>query len=295
MRPLALKGSLALVALLAGLSLEPARADEIVRVPDAARIVSADGSVTEILVALGYEDKLVAVDTTSVYPPDITRLPKIGYARALSAEGLLSLHPDVIVAGHDAGPPAVLEQVRAAGVPLAMTPAAQDGESLAAKIRAVGEAVGADAAADKLAADVEAKLGKIEAQVAAAGARPRVLFLMSAGEGAPRAAGAHTSAAAMIALAGGINAAEGYDGYKPVSAEAAIAAKPDYIVVPSHTADALGGADKLAQLPQLALTPAAQKGQIVVMDTMYLLGFGPRTPDAVADLFHALHPGTGPS
>ncbi|WP_445682860.1 heme/hemin ABC transporter substrate-binding protein [Radicibacter daui] len=295
MRTLPLKGSLALMALLAGLAASRAVADEAVRVPDAARIVSADGSVTEILVALGYEDRLVAVDTTSLYPPEVTRLPKIGYARALSAEGLLSLHPDVIVAGHDAGPPEVLAQVRASGVPLALTPAAEDGESLAVKIRAVGEAVGADAAADSLAADVEGKLGKIETQVAAAGTRPRVLFLMSAGEGAPRAAGAHTSAAAMIALAGGINAAEGYDGYKPISAEAAVATKPDYIVVPSHTAAALGGADKLAQLPQLALTPAAQKGNIVVMDTMYLLGFGPRTPDAVADLFHALHPGSGPS
>lgn len=294
MRLLRLQGTFALAAIVAGLACGPVVADDVVRVPDARRIVSADGSVTEILVALGYQDKLVAVDTTSLYPPEVTRLPKVGYARALSAEGLLSLRPDVIVAGHDAGPPAVLEQVRAAGVPLAMTPAAEDGESLAAKIRAVGEAVGADAAADKLAAEIESKIARIEERVTASGVKPRVLFLMSAGEGAPRAAGAHTSAAAMIALAGGINAAEGYDGYKPISTEAAVAAKPDYIVVPSHAA-ALGGADKLAQLPQLALTPAAQKGNIVVMDTMYLLGFGPRTPDAVADLFRALHPGTDPS
>ena len=60
---------------------------------------------------------LVGVDTTSLYPEAARRLPSVGYARSLSAEGVLSLRPTLIVASEDAGPPAVLRQLSAAGVP----------------------------------------------------------------------------------------------------------------------------------------------------------------------------------
>ena len=83
-----------------------------------ARVVSVGGAITETLYALGAEHLLVGADTTSLYPAAATRLPSVGYARALSAEGVLSLRPTLLLAGAEAGPPAVMRQLAAARVNL---------------------------------------------------------------------------------------------------------------------------------------------------------------------------------
>ena len=88
----------------------------------------------------------------------------------------------------------------------------------------------------------------------------------------------------MIRLAGGTNAASGFDGYKPLTAEAAVAAAPQVILVTTSGLESVGGTDGLLDLPGLALTPAGKARRVVAMDDLYLLGFGPRVADAVAAL-----------
>jgi iron complex transport system substrate-binding protein len=118
-----------------------------------------------------------------------------------------------------------------------------------------------------------------------------VLFLLSIGDGAPLAAGLGTSAAGIIALAGGENAIDGFEGYKPLTPEAAATAAPDVLLVTTRTLEALGGPQAVLARPEIAATKAGRDGRLVALDGLLLLGFGPRTPEAIRALASALHPG----
>lgn len=258
------------------------------------RIVSIGGSLTEIAFALGAGDRIVGADTTSTWPPETESIEKVGYMRRLSAEGVLSLNPDLVMLAAGAGPPTAIAQLRAVGVPLAIAPKDRGLPSVVPKIRFVGTAIDRTAEAEALVARFERSMAAVEKSLAPVRARPRVLLLMSVGRGAPLAAGMNTAAAAMIDLAHGRNAMAQLTGYKPVSAEAVIGAAPDVLLLPRHVAEAAGGAKRVLDRPDLAQTPAGRDGRVVVMDSLKLLGFGPRTPEAVAELARALHPAQAP-
>ena len=254
------------------------------------RVVIAGGDLTEIAFALGAGDMVAGADTTASWPPEAAALPKIGYMRRLSAEGVLSLNPDFVILGEGAGPETAIAQLEAAGVVLARGPGREGVETVPAKIAFMGAALGREAEATALIADFEAEMAALEAALAPIETRPSVLFLISAGRGAPLASGENTAAAAVIALAKGRNAVTGFEGYKPLSAEAAIAAAPEALLLPAHAVEALGGVDPVLARPEIAATPAGRDGRVIVMDGLKLLGFGPRTPEAVAELARALHP-----
>lgn len=257
------------------------------------RVVTLGGSITEIAVALGAGAQLVARDSTSTYPAEITALPDVGYIRALSPEGVLSVAPDLILAEADAGPPAAVDVLTAAGVPFLQMPGDPSPAGVVAKIKAVGAALGRDAAGVALADKVSSGLAEAETRAAAVTVKKRVLFVLSMQGGRVMAGGAHSSAEGIIALAGGVNAATGFDGYKQMTDEAVLAAAPDLILMMDREGDlAIGNPDVLAH-PTLSQTPAAQAGAIVRMDGMMLLGFGPRTPDAAKALYDALYPKAG--
>lgn len=256
----------------------------------AERIVAVGGAVTESVYALGQEHRLVAVDSTSQYPAEADALPDVGYMRRLSAEPILALRPDLVLAIEGSGPPAVLEQLRRSGVPVETVPNEPTVSGIGSKLRTVGTILGVAAEAEILAARIEAELGRIAQAMAAIRNRPSVLFLISVGRNTPMAGGADTAAATMIELAGGRNAVAELIGYKPLSAEAAVAARPDTILVMTQTLEVMGGVDAIFALPALAATPAGAAGRLVAMDGMLLLGLGPRTPQAVRELATALHP-----
>jgi iron complex transport system substrate-binding protein len=260
---------------------------------DTARVITLGGDLTEIAFALGEADRLVAVDTSSIHPADaVAELPKVGYVRRLSAEGVLSLGPTLILASADAGPPEVVEQLRAAGVAFATVPGEDSVEGAKEKIRFLGEVFDAGERADDLVRQIELDL--LEAQLyldaVDADAAPQVMFVYARGAGSLQVSGTATGAHAMIELAGAENAVTGYEGYKPLTAEAAVTAAPDALLFMSSGLESLGGIAGLADVPGLALTPAYQDERIVAMDGLYLLGFGPRTGEAIRELTLALHP-----
>ena len=264
---------------------------ERVEIADSARIVAVGGSLTEIVYALGVQDRLVAVDTTSRYPEATTALPKVGYLRQLAAEPILALAPGLVLAEADAGPPTVLGQLREAGVPVLLVPGENSPDGVYAKIETVAAALDLNPAGAALIADLRVAFATIRAAVARVKERPRVLFLLSVGGGgAPMAAGADTSAASIIALAGGINAVADYKGYKPITPEATVGAAPDVILLTERSLGLLGGEDAVLRIPEIALTPAAEQRRLVAMDGLLLLGFGPRTAAAVGELSRRLHP-----
>lgn len=258
---------------------------------DTGRVISVGGSVTEIVYALGAGSKLVAVDQTSLHPPEAQDLPDVGYLRALSAEPILSLAPDLVLVEADAGPPEVLTQLESAGVTVARMPDQPDIGGVQQKIREVAAALGLESKGAELASQVGADHERVIAQVGKVQTRPRVMFVLSAGRGAPLVAGERTSAEAIIGMAGGRNAISGFPDYRPLSPEAGVAASPDIILVTYRTMRLLGGIEGLVTLPGIVGTPAADSRRIVSIDGLLLLGFGPRTPEAVATLAEALHPG----
>jgi iron complex transport system substrate-binding protein len=255
------------------------------------RVVVAGGDLAEIAHALGAGDRLVGVDTTSLYPPELAELPQIGYVRALAPEGVLSLSPDLLIGAHDAGPASALDKLRAAGLVVEIAPAAQGAGSVPAKIDFVGGLLGLETEAAALAEVYRAEMARLQEIIAGVSDRPRVLFILALRDGAPLVAGADTAAQAMIELAGARNAATGFTGYQAMNREAVLAAAPDVVLMMEGRDHGAGGPDAVLALPEIAPTPAGQAGRLVTMDGLLLLGFGPRTPDAVRQLAAALHPG----
>ncbi|MBI1243804.1 MAG: ABC transporter substrate-binding protein [Alphaproteobacteria bacterium] len=253
------------------------------------RIAVAGSGLTEIVVALGAGDRLVGVDTTSLFPERVRRLPQLGYLRAIAAEGVLSLKPDMLLASEDAGPPAVLAQLASAGLRIVRAQEGYDPEAVVRRVAHVGEAIGRPEAARALEGEIAADLARVHAAVPR-GNPPRVLFLLAAGAGAPLVAGRETAAAAMIEYAGGRNAIDGYRGYKPLSAEGAVEAAPDLVLTTDTTVRALGGMDAVRALPAFGTLAATKKLRFAEIDPVYMLGFGPRIAHAVRELARILHP-----
>jgi iron complex transport system substrate-binding protein len=251
------------------------------------RIVSVGGAVTETVFALGAQGQLVGVDTTSLFPVDATRLPQVGYARTLSAEGVLALKPQLLLASGEAGPPLVLTQLQRAGLRVEVLDDQHRFDGVLARTQRIGALCGRERDAAQLAA-------KLQQDWAArpkppAGSAPRVLFVLAHAAGQLRVAGEGTGADAMLTLAGARNALAGVPGYKPLTAEAALQAAPDLILCTDQGLAAQGGADALLKAPGLALTPAGRARRVVSMEALLLLGFGPRLPQAVAELTRQLH------
>jgi iron complex transport system substrate-binding protein len=255
----------------------------------ALRIVSVAGSLTEIVYALGAQDYLVAVDTTSLYPAAATQLPKVGYMRQLSAEGVLSMRPSLVLATADAGPPVVIEQLKNAGVRIESAGAEPTFDDLRKRIRAISQLVNKPMQGQQLEEQLVQQMAvartHVQAQAAKRkGAALRVLFIMaSSSSGAASVSGEGTAAHAFIQLAGGVNALSGFKGYRPLTPEAVLSAAPDVILVTQQGLQAIGGAEKLIALPGLSLTPAGKAKRVVALEALYMLGFGPRLPQAVRE------------
>lgn len=265
-----------------------AKADTVEKITDTSRLVSVGGAVTEIVYALGAGDKLVARDQTSTYPEEASKLVDVGYMRRLSPEGVLSINPTGILLSEGSGPPETLEVLKKASVPMVIIPEDHTGEGVIAKIEAVGKALGLEDKAKVLAADVSRDLEAAQKISANDNPRKRVLFVMSAAGGRITAAGTGTGANGIITLAGGVNAIDSYQGYKQLTDEAVEKAAPDLILIMDIGKDSVQK-DDLLKNPALVNSPAGRSGNVVRMDSLYLLGFGPRTGAASRELSEKLY------
>ncbi|MBT9383550.1 ABC transporter substrate-binding protein [Pseudooceanicola sp. CBS1P-1] len=258
-----------------------------VAAPAADRIVAIGGAVTETLFALGAGDRVIARDSTSRFPEAALALPDVGYMRQLSAEGVLSVGPDMVITRDSAGPPEVLDQLRATALPLIEVHDGYTAESVLAEIRTIGAAVDLPDKAEALARQEAAAFETLAAEVAK-GPHPRVLFVLSDQAGRLTVAGGHTGADGILTLAGATNVMAGsFDGYRILSDEALIAAAPEVILMMTSTgARQMDSSDAdILSLPAVARTPAGDRGALVRVDPA-ALGFGPRTA-AFARTLHA--------
>ncbi|MBR1144807.1 hemin ABC transporter substrate-binding protein [Bradyrhizobium sp. AUGA SZCCT0431] len=280
-------------ALAAGITVHDAR-NRDVTISDPARIVSIGGAITEILYALGFEDRLAGVDATSLYPTSALRdKPNVGYMRQLSAEGVLGLNPSLVLAVQGSGPKETMDVLEAAKVPLVLVPEIFSEQGLLDKIKLVGRAMGADARAECLTAAVSGDLAQLRALRAKVTKPVRVMFVMSLLNGRAMAAGQKTAANEIIALAGGVNAIDSYEGYKIINDEAIVAARPDVVLSIQRSKDSLE-AEAVYVHPAFAMTPVVANKAFISMEGLYLLGFGPRTAAAARDLSVKLYPALAP-
>ena len=259
----------------------PAVAQTVAKAP---RLVTVSGAITEIVYLLGAEAQLVGTDTTSLYPLAAQKTAKVGYMRQLSAEGLLSLRPDAVIATTEAGPPVVLDQIRSAGVKLELIEADHTWGEVQRKIAAVGRASAREQQAKEMLARLDSEWAATQNTIAAhKGRKPRVLFILSH-SASPQVAGDKTAADAIIRYLGGQNVMTGYNGYRPMTAEAMSSAAPEVILTTTQGMEGNGGVDKFWMRPELALTPAFKRKAVVHMDALQLMGFGPRMPQTVLEL-----------
>ena len=256
------------------------------------RVVSVGGALTEIVYELDAQDSLVGVDTTSLHPEAATALPQVGYQRNLSAEGVLSLDPDLMLVTDDAGPPEALEQIEAAGIEIQRLPSGNTLETVLERVDALAARFDRTVEGETLAARIEAEMDEARAIAATLAPSPRAVFLLGTGTGSAMAAGGDTAADSMLRYAGAENALSDFDGYKPVGAEGLIAAAPEVIVVVAHgESDDEDVAAAALAVPGAGDTPAGRSGHVVVADALRLLGFGPRIGEAVRDLAARLRDG----
>lgn len=253
-----------------------------------ARIVTVGGAVSETVFALGAGDEVVGVDTSSVFPESLASLPHVGYQRSLAAEGVLSLRPSVVLASSDAGPPEVLTQLRNAGVRVETITGEPTIAAARTRITEIARILGRDGTG--LLAAFDRDLAEAKALTEKATSKPRVLSVYARGPNAMHVLGRGTAGETLVTLAGGENAVTAFEGSKPMTAEAVVESRPDWVLVPSRGLESIGGTDGLARTPGVAETPAGKAKRFIAMDDLLLLGFGPRTGKAVVELAKQIHP-----
>ncbi|MBR8302113.1 ABC transporter substrate-binding protein [Burkholderia dolosa] len=260
------------------------------------RVVVIGGALAETAFALGGAHtrsyRLVGADTTCTYPDAAKQLPKVGYQRALSAEGLLSLRPDLVLASAEAGPPAAIAQIKSAGVAVTTFDERHDADSVRAKIAGVARALDVRDAGiallQRFDRDWQAARDAVVARPPGGAQPPRVLFVLNHTGNQALVAGQRTAADAMIRYAGARNAMQGFDHYKPLTTEALAAAAPHVVLISDEGLAAVGGRAALLGAPGFAATPAGRTQRVVSLDALLLLGFGPRLPLAVTTLHRRL-------
>ena len=269
-----------------------AAGDEVV-VDDVSRIVVLNGDFTEVVFALGLGANVVAVDASATYPREALRLPKVGYQRMLSAEGILAMRPSVVIGSVSAGPAEVIEQVRSTGVPVVILDAVSTIDGVARKIRGVAQALGVSERGEEIAAAVEAEVAEVRALAAQAEERPTAAFIYIRGLDTVLMGGTgdlshelfEASGATSAGAVAGIRAP-----WVPLTAEALVGANPDCLVLFTAGLESVGGVEGLMGIPGVAQTNAAAEGCVLDFEGQYLQGGGPRVGALLRELLAAFHP-----
>ena len=255
------------------------------------RIVSLSGDATEILFGLGAQENIVAVDATSNYPAEANELPNVGYHGQLSAEGLFAFDPTHVIVNSSAGPEDVLSQLEDSGVEIVRLAEDLSLETPIENIRLVAELVGEEERGEELAQELQEKFDTAAQQAAEFEEQPRVLFLYLGSTRMQFAGGDETASNVMIEGAGAIDVGKevGFVGNVPFTPEAVVTANPNVLLVTERGLNTMGSIDAILEIPGIAQTPAAEQGNVIVFEDLYLLGMGPRSGDALLELVEQLH------
>ncbi|AIV36803.1 MULTISPECIES: heme/hemin ABC transporter substrate-binding protein [Streptomyces] len=264
---------------------------ERVTVKGAERVVPLSGSLSEIVFTLGLGGRVVARDVTATFE-QAARLPVVTRGHDVSAESVLSLKPDLVLAETTTGPREAVDQIRAAGVPVVFVEAAKGLDDVGPRIRAVAGALGVPAAGKELTRRSEQRIEAVRAEVPH-GEKPRVAFLYLRGSASVYLIGGEDSGAgSLIEAAGAVDAGAasglGKD-FTAITSEALVKAAPDAILVMSKGLESVGGVDGLVRIPGVAQTPAGMDRRVVSVEDGVLLNYGPRTDQVLESVVTQLY------
>ncbi|WP_309318546.1 heme/hemin ABC transporter substrate-binding protein [Streptomyces salinarius] len=264
---------------------------EQVTVKGAERVVPLSGSLSEIVFTLGLGDRVVARDVTATFE-QAAKLPVVTRGHDVSAESVLSLKPDLVLAETTTGPGEAVDQIRAAGVPVLFVEAAKGLDDVGPRIEAVADALGVPAAGKELTRRSEQRIEAVRAEVPH-GEKPRVAFLYLRGSASVYLIGGKDSGAgSLIEAAGAVDAGAasglGKD-FTAITSEALVKAAPDAILVMSKGLESVGGVDGLVKIPGVAQTPAGMERRVVSVEDGVLLNYGPRTDQVLKSVVAQLN------
>ncbi|WP_404792369.1 heme/hemin ABC transporter substrate-binding protein [Streptomyces tendae] len=269
----------------------PSADGERVTVAAADRIVPLSGSLSEIVFTLGLGDRVAARDVTATFE-QAARLPVVTRGHDVSAESVLSLQPDLVLAETTSGPEEAVDQIRAAGVPVLFVEAAKGLDDVGPRIQAVADALGVPAAGKELTRRSEQRIEAVRGDVPH-GKEPRVAFLYLRGSASVYLIGGKDSGAgSLIEAAGAVDAgaASGLaKDFTAITSEALVKAAPDAILVMSKGLESVGGVDGLVKIPGVAQTPAGMDRRIVSVEDGVLLNYGPRTDQVLKSVVAQLY------
>ena len=251
------------------------------------RIITLNSSLTETIYGLGIGDRMIATDVTSISPKAAAALPRVSKNRSVSAEGLLSFKPTLVLANEGDVANAVIQQIRAAGVKFVAVKSNYSATGALRYIQEVADAIGEPSLGKSLVSHTKISLDHTLALVKKENkgkAVPKVLFLYARGTGTMSVAGKGSSLDAMINLAGGKNAVQEFSDFKPYTTEALVQANPDIILLFDFGASSLGGKEAILKLPGMRITNAGKNERILVMNASLLVNFSNRLPDAILEL-----------
>lgn len=248
------------------------------------RILTLSGAITETVDALGLGNQIVAVDVTSIYPAYAAKLPRVSQNRVLSAEGIISFSPDLVIAPEGDISKAIAYQLKSAGIQVLSIKQEFSPNGSIKFIRAVAAAVGQSPKGEVLVKQLSSNLQQTLTDISKNPKHPKVLFVYARGTGVMMVAGKNTNMDAIISLAGGKNAAQGFSNYKPYTTEALVNANPDLILMFDFGYKSLGGINSILKMPGVSLTNAGKNKRIVQMDGELLTGFTVRLPQAIKEL-----------
>lgn len=246
----------------------------------ALKIVSVNGTMSEIICALGLQPSIVGVDITSTYPATLETVPKVGHNRQVSSEGIVALAPSLVVGMENDLKPAVLEQLTASNIKTHLFKQELSVEGTKELIRASGAYFNQAAKATALIAQLDKDIALVKKPAV----KKKVLFIYARGTGTMMVSGTGTAVDKIIQLAGGQNAVTAFVDYKPLTSEALIAANPDVILLFDSGLESLGGVDGLLKVQGISQTNAGKNKKVIAMDGQLLTGFGPRLGKAMAEL-----------
>ncbi|MGM0944741.1 MAG: heme/hemin ABC transporter substrate-binding protein [Bacteroidota bacterium] len=247
-------------------------------------LVTAGGTISEIVASLGLQDQIIATDRTSTFPKELQQLPSIGYRNQIKAEGILSLNPSVVLVEEGYLNPEVVSQLKTTSITYKEFKQPESPEETIALVEEIAEFFDLQEKGEQLIAQIKSDLKALEQFKNETASEERAAFVMARGPESLFLAGKGSFAVNIFELAGVKSIAADFENFVPLTPEALIALNPDHIVLFESGLESLGGKQGLSKIPGMTETTAFQKDQIIAMDGLFLSGFGPRVGQAALQL-----------
>jgi iron complex transport system substrate-binding protein len=252
------------------------------------RIISLSPSNTEMVFALGLEDRLIGVTTYDNYPEAAKSKPQVSEYSIVDIEKIVALQPDLILADeiHKSDVVPALEKL---GITvLVIRPGKID--DIISDIELLGKITGNTKQAGDLAANMRQRVKAVtdkSIQLTAA-QKPSVLYVTW--HDPIWTAGGNVIISDLLNMVGATNIASDLDGYATITLETVIERNPKVMVVMSSMGDQNASFDYIKQEPRLQATDALKNNQVYIIDADIFGRTSPRIVNGLEELAKITHP-----